>query len=269
MNNHNAFKGFPSPLNYEKVVQDVADFLSWRSDLIQRFGVTDPKVAKGAITLYRMTVHPKIVQIHLGKPDKGGNFPGFIISAAAQEKLWMENSFLRWRYASSEEQNGQYQNPAIPVPLRAWGSQDGRKLTAVLFVTTTMIGEKFDASTPILIMRDDHDDWQTFRAYQLNCAPDGRAWQLGNAPLSRDVLPGCAKLNPPAEQVERLIRRHRELREGNLPDSFQFCSTGFGTSDQLLDALETETKLSEQGPRELVRYLDGLFSGTIPYTQRA
>lgn len=243
-----------------RVESELERFLWLRAWLIARFGFSDDTVALAAITLYRTTLHPKLVQIHVRTPEYGKAAPSFTISRAANDMLG-QAGFWRWRYASVEEADGQYRQTPLTL-LHVWkeDSDQPGPAQAALFTTNTMIAGKLDSTTFFLARRDKNGQWQLYRAWQMECPPHSRAWALGNAKLSQDVLPGVAKLKPMAAAVHELITLHGALVAGNHP--YAFCR---GASDILIgrelnDRIIREIRRNNPGPEILARRIDFLLT---------
>lgn len=152
----------------------ITAFLELRVWLIGRFGIADEALAQAAIRLYRETVDPHIVQIHVRVPNSKGVAKSFVIISPAQNALWGAG-FLRWRYASVEEASGQYRNPTVTQIQNVW-TENGAPF-AVLFATTTEIAGKHECTSFFVVRRDLRGQWRLLRSYLLQCELDSRAWQ--------------------------------------------------------------------------------------------
>src|SRR5258708_2021559 len=105
---------YPDSLDSRFITLEMVRFIGIRAWLIARFGVRDKQWADISMALYCDTIDPKIVQVHVGKTDANGQVPSVVISVENQFQLWTPG-FLRWRYASLEEEQGQYANSQTPI----------------------------------------------------------------------------------------------------------------------------------------------------------
>ncbi len=118
----------PSNLNAPAITLAMVRYLAMRQALVGRFGVEDPKVGYKAIEEYRRTIHPEIKQIFVEPLSRRGadlsdtTVVATVVSANAQEFLWRDNTFLRYRYPPSSSPQGQYKTGGVEV-LRAWGQR--------------------------------------------------------------------------------------------------------------------------------------------------
>lgn len=231
---------------------ELGRFLWLRTWLIAHFGVSDDATARAAITLYQRTLHPELVQIHV-RTLENGEALSFAISHVANNMLG-QAGFWRWRYASVEEADGQYQQTPLTL-LLAWKEDSGKlgPAQAALFTTETMIAGKLDSETFFIARRDNNGQWQLYRAWQMECPPDSRAWALGTVPLSRNTLPGVGKLHPENKDVNTLVKIHSQLISG----AFQRGRSHFATGRELLKHL-ADVRPRGLDTEQLAAHIDSL-----------
>lgn len=207
---------YPTPLTRKQLVElrrEITFFLMFRIWLIGHFGVRLKTTAEAAIQVYRETWEPKAVQIHVGQTSKRGSttsIPSFRISAETNNALY-DAGFLRFRYASVEEKNGQYQTSPFKI-LCTWCTEG--VVTAVLIDTTTHINNQVDSASIFLLRRQQNGDWKMSRSWQLGCAPKSNAWKLGTTHLKPRDLMQTDKLVDEQPNLDRLLEMHKHLIKG-------------------------------------------------------
>lgn len=250
-------KLFPDTIDVKRLEGELALFMDYRSWLVGRFGVVNEAVAEAAISTYvDGTFDPGLRQIHIGVNQEDGTTPCFVIPLAANDAL-VENDFYRYRYASVEASTGQYQTTPITV-LVAWG--EGDRADAALFCTDTRIGGKLDSKAFVIACRDGFGAWRLSRTYLFECAPGSRAWDLGNAPLTRDVLPNADTLGVSDEALQPLLEVQTALRDGSHPHAFMRGQSVLKTAAEFLRFMETEI-YSRSGDQVFAAFLDFALTG--------
>lgn len=249
----------PDTIDIKKLEGELALFMDYRSWLVGRFGVADEVVAQAAISIYvAATLDPAVRQIHLGVAQPDGITPSFVISRGANDAL-VDAGFYRVRYASVEANDGQYKTTPITV-LAAWG-EGGQQAFSALFCTDTHIAGRLDSKAFIIASRNQSGAWQLWRTYLFECAPGNRAWDLGNMPLTRDVLPNADKLGVTDEVLMPLLEVQTALRDGSHPNAFMRGQSVLKTAAEFLQFLETESYSQVGYPAPFVAFVDYILTG--------
>lgn len=207
---------YPNPLTRKQLVElrrEITFFLMFRIWLIGHFGIRLKTLAEAAIQVYRKTWEPQAVQIHVRQASTRKSdirIPSFRISAETNNTLY-NAGFLRFRYASVEEQSGQYQTSPFKI-LCTWCTEG--VVTAVLIDTTTRIKNQVDSTSIFLLRRQQNGDWKISRSWQLGCAPKSNAWKLGTVFLKPKDLVQAKKLEDEQSDLNRLLETHKHLLNG-------------------------------------------------------